>query len=263
VRRGLRRISRVATGRQSDWYQPSIGVVTRPWERLRANSGGDLEAWQGVGNPPRRHLVALGIGAPAGLLATAATYCSSQPITVRFAQRAAAHCTTCPSPPPPRRVPVEGTPETIVVRPAVQTDVVACKRIADAHRGVFGFLTRGLFREAVERDKLLVAEDSSGAVVGFVRFNHRRRGDETVLYDIASDPGGGQPGIGRALVGALAASAREAGRNSIVLRCPEGVPANGFYQALGFRQQGIEQGRRRRLVAWRLPLEAAAASLSP
>jgi ribosomal protein S18 acetylase RimI-like enzyme len=150
---------------------------------------------------------------------------------------------------------------TVAVRAAQQEDVAACKRIADAHRDVFGFLTRGVFVEAMSRSRLLVAQDTDRRTIGFVRFNHRIRGMETVLYDIGVAPDAQRRGVGRALVGALVDAGRQAGRSVIVLRCPEGLPANAFYASLGFRCSDIEEGRRRRLLVWRIAIEESACSL--
>ena len=72
-----------------------------------------------------------------------------------------------------------------VVRAATLDDIDACKTIAEQHRTALGFLTRAVFADASDRGHLLVAESGDGQVVGFVRFNHRRQGAETAVYDIA------------------------------------------------------------------------------
>jgi ribosomal protein S18 acetylase RimI-like enzyme len=148
------------------------------------------------------------------------------------------------------------------VRAGELTDVAACKAIADDHRAELGFLTHAVFVEAVSRGRLLVAAVSDGLPAGFVRFNHRVRGSETALYDICVARTEQRRGIGRLLVEALAVICHAADRSTIVLRCPDGLPANGFYERLGFRQSGIEAGRRRRLVVWRLTIEGPAWSSS-
>lgn len=140
------------------------------------------------------------------------------------------------------------------MRLANSADVAACKAIAEQYRAVLGFLPRAVFAEAAERGRLLVAVDGDGAVTGFLRFNHRARGTETALYDICVDGERQRCGIGRSLVDALGAACRSVGHSAIALRCPEGLPANDFYAALGFRAVGIEAGRRRRLLLWRLDL---------
>jgi ribosomal protein S18 acetylase RimI-like enzyme len=146
----------------------------------------------------------------------------------------------------------------VVIRFAHDTDVPACKRIADAHRGDLGFLPRAVFVEAAKRKRLLVAETGEKHVVGFVRFNHRVRGPETALYDICVDRDHHRMGIGAALVSSLVAECRLLGRSSIMLRCPEGAAASAFYDRLGFLQSGLESGRQRRIVVWRIAIREPA-----
>lgn len=149
----------------------------------------------------------------------------------------------------------ESGPPTNHVRFAEVADIPSCKQIADDHRSAFGFLTRGIFSEAVSRRRLLVVETKSGDVVGFVRFNHRVRGTETAIYDIGVSAHKQRQGFGRALVLTLAAQCYELHRSSIMLRCPEDLPANSFYARVGFQFDGTESGRRRRLHVWRFPIE--------
>lgn len=139
-----------------------------------------------------------------------------------------------------------------LIRVADERDVLACKGIADAHRAAIGFLPRGVFRESAARHRLLVADAGPRGIVGFIRFNHRVRGAETALYDICVAQESQGQGVGRALVVALERECLRAGRSSIVLRCPDGLPANDFYARLGFQRCELEPGRRRQLLKWRL-----------
>jgi ribosomal protein S18 acetylase RimI-like enzyme len=148
----------------------------------------------------------------------------------------------------------DGTIVQLYISHATTADIDACKTIADQHRDMLGFLTRAVFTEAAERQRLLVAA-IDGQVVGFVRFNHRVRGTETAIYDICTDRQIQGRGVGRALVVALAAECRRCNRETIALRCPEGAPANDFYAHIGFQQGAIEAGKRRRLIVWRLPIK--------
>ena len=140
------------------------------------------------------------------------------------------------------------------VRLASADDVLPCKRIADADRAIFGFLTRALFADAAAHSRLFVVEMGSTGVTGFLRFNHRRRGDETALYDIGVDAAARRQGLGRALIEALKDDCRRLGRRTIVLRCPEGAESNDFYARLGFWRVAVEPGRKRPLVVWQLPI---------
>lgn len=139
------------------------------------------------------------------------------------------------------------------VRSGELRDIPSCKAIADANRDALGFLVAAVFVDAVRRRQLLVAE-SLDHVVGFVRYNHRVCGTETVLYDICVSIGARCQGVGRALIAALGESCRLHGRRTIVARCPEDLPANAFYARIGFQQITVEPGRRRQLVCWRLTL---------
>ena len=142
------------------------------------------------------------------------------------------------------------------VRFARADDVVACKRIVDAERAIFGFLTHAVFADAVAHRRLLVVEKMSKGVTGFLRFNHRQRGDETALYDIGVAGAARRKGMGRTLIEALADDCRQHDRRTIVLRCPEGAEANAFYARLGFRCCAVESGRKRPLVVWQLPIQS-------
>lgn len=143
---------------------------------------------------------------------------------------------------------------TTSVRGGELKDIPSCKVIADAHRENLGFIVAATFTDAIRRGQLLVAEHAN-EVVGFVRYNHRVRGDETALYDICVAASAQRQGIGRLLVERLSESCRLHGRRTIILRCPETLPANGFYAHLGFQRITIEPGRRRPLVLWRLTLQ--------
>ncbi len=144
----------------------------------------------------------------------------------------------------------------VSIRYAQPSDTSACKRIADSNRDAVGFMMTVVFSEAVARGRLLVAE-MDDAVAGFVRFNHRVRGTETALYDLCVDQDMRRCGVGRTLIDALVDECRASNRASIMLRCPDGLPANDFYRKLDFRFCGYEQGRRRALRVWRLNIEAS------
>jgi ribosomal protein S18 acetylase RimI-like enzyme len=144
---------------------------------------------------------------------------------------------------------------SVTTRLAHHDDILLCKRIADAHRSEMGFLTRAMFAGAITRGHLLVAETGDGVLAGFLRFNHRVRGTETALYDICVERSLKRRGVGKALVASLVKMCEAANRSAIILRCPEELPANSFYERLGFRRCTVEPGRRRRLVVWRLAIK--------
>lgn len=152
--------------------------------------------------------------------------------------------------------PGEAGTSRLCVRFARTEDIQPCKAIADRYRDVFGFLTRAIFQEAAEHQRLLVAELDENQLAGFVRFNHRVRGVETAIYDICVDIQFQRQGIGRAMVIALAQECRKFDRETIALRCPEGAAANDFYKRMNFKMQGVKVGKRRQLIVWTLPVES-------
>jgi len=155
---------------------------------------------------------------------------------------------------PPEKVLTASNNIPPVVRFATPTDVEDCKIIVDSLRNCFGFIPRAAFVDAAERQRLLIASYDEKQVIGFVRFNHRVRGSETALYDIAVSPASQRQGVGGLLVAALIEDCHRIRRQTIVLRCPEDLPANNFYKKLGFELVSFEQAPRRRLHVWRLQI---------
>lgn len=139
--------------------------------------------------------------------------------------------------------------DEISITKATPVDIDAIKRIADAHRNELGFLRRPSLLEAINRSEMFVAR-KNGNIVGFVEYRHRRD-TQTTLYNIAVDPEYRGEGVGRVLVQALVKEAKERNKDYILLKCPEDLPANQFYLALGFHLYETEAGKKRRLKIWR------------
>jgi len=139
-----------------------------------------------------------------------------------------------------------------VIRSASPEDLDTIKKIADAHKHELGFVLRPALARSIEREELLVAENTNG-VIGFVDFHHRRD-KQTTLYHIVVESAYRGNGIGRALVEALIANARQEGKSYIQLKCPQDLAANEFYRRLGFRRVATDVGERRPLIVWRIEL---------
>lgn len=129
-------------------------------------------------------------------------------------------------------------------------DAVKC--IADQHRSELGFHPRQVYVDSLNKDELLIAKMDS-QVVGFVRYHHRQDG-RTTLYEIATTRDLRSKGVGRCLVGALIADCQRAASRYIRLLCPVELPANRFYEALGFvrRSRRSRSGKSRPLYEWEL-----------
>jgi len=135
------------------------------------------------------------------------------------------------------------------VRIARQSDISAIKQVADKHRKEFGFVPWAILEDQIRRGEIFVIEEDH-KVVGFITFHHRRDG-WTTIREVCVLEEHRRKGSGRALIQQVEQSARQANQRGIRLKCPIDLPANGFYERLGFtRLTTIEQGKRRPLIIW-------------
>lgn len=128
------------------------------------------------------------------------------------------------------------------------------KRIATNNKEALGFLSSAKVKDAIYRHNLLTIRDDN-KVLGFVIYRHRKRDQQTTLYDICVDKEWRKQGLGRQLIEALKTECQNQHRSFVQLKCPVDLAANSFYKHLGFRHLGIEQGKIRQLNVWHLPLE--------
>ena len=63
-------------------------------------------------------------------------------------------------------------------------------------------------------------------------------------------------GVGRSLLKNLEQECRNRRQIAIELNCPEDLPANLFYGAVGFKRGPLKKGRKRNLVVWHWPVNA-------
>lgn len=138
----------------------------------------------------------------------------------------------------------------IIIRKPIQDDLDLLKVLADAHRRELGFVRRPTLQEAIYQDAIWVAQNNQG-IVGFVEYHHRKD-HQTTLYHIVVQPGHRRQGIGRQLIEALKNEAHTQGKTLIQLKCPVGLPANEFYERLGFHQIDVLPGKKRALVVWQI-----------
>ena len=147
------------------------------------------------------------------------------------------------------------TMSTIAIVSASDFSVVdAIKRIADHSRAELGFHTRQAYVDSLNKGELLIAKRDAD-VVGFARYHHRRD-HRTTLYEIAVTPNIRGKGVGRRLVDALIAECQRVSSRCLRLTCPVELPANRFYEAMGFiRSAGRSRpGKNRPLYEWELPV---------
>jgi ribosomal protein S18 acetylase RimI-like enzyme len=138
------------------------------------------------------------------------------------------------------------------IAPARRKDLPSIKNISDNHRHELGFVLAPAIEASIADHEAWVAIDRK-RIVGFIRFHHRQDG-VTKIYEICVEPSSRYKGIGRTLLGVVATIARQKGQSKIALKCPVDLPANGFYEHLGFSACGLEDGKQRRLRFWSMPL---------
>lgn len=139
--------------------------------------------------------------------------------------------------------------DDVTIRKARHDDVPAIKVLADANRHALGFVLRSALVAGVRAECVLVAEAQAVGVVGFVHYRHRRD-DQTTMYQLCVDSAFRGNGVGRRLVCALAAQARELGKVRIRAKSPSDSPSGAFYEAFGFVLVGREPGKKRDLNVW-------------
>lgn len=142
-------------------------------------------------------------------------------------------------------------PETIV-RFADITEMRDVQRVFNKNNKAVGFVMLPTLVQRQESGQLYVAEQEH-AIVGVVEW-HLRRDHVCTLHTIAVLPANAGQGIGKLLLHALIAWARERNARLLRLKCPAGLPSNDFYRSQGLTHVTTEPGRKRALNIWEMPL---------
>lgn len=153
-------------------------------------------------------------------------------------------------PRPERRKHLTSGISNITLRKAVLEDLPVLKTLTDAHRHELGFVHHQALLRSIKKKEVIVAQNTD-KLVAFVEFHHRKD-QQTTLYHIAIERHYRRQGIGQALITALIEDARKKEKNFIQLKCPKDLPANIFYEDIGFELAGKEQGKGRMLCIWKL-----------
>jgi ribosomal protein S18 acetylase RimI-like enzyme len=136
-----------------------------------------------------------------------------------------------------------------------QNHIDGIKSLADANRESLGFMPRKKLEEIATQHRAFVALHESN-VIGFVIFRHRKRDLQTTLSEICVHHKYRGQGIGSDLIQSLIYDCNQRRRDYIQLKCPTDLPANKFYEHLGFELYMTEAGKKRKLNVWRLTIEA-------
>lgn len=147
----------------------------------------------------------------------------------------------------------------ITIREAAQEEAPAIMALSEASKDELGSISQHLhwLTHQIDIGDVFVAETSEGELVGFVVFNHNPLTDEehTTIYYLCTDSTYRRQGIGKRLMEAVAVDTRLFGNKRITLKCPPQLPANHFYQSIGYTLEGSETDHGGgRLNVWTLSL---------
>jgi GNAT superfamily N-acetyltransferase len=144
--------------------------------------------------------------------------------------------------------------KVVISKPTGHGVITAVKALADSHRDELGFHTRQSYVDSIHQSELIVAT-LERRVVGFVRF-HKRRDHVATIYEIATAPERRRKGIARRLLVAVIEECRRSNARLLRLACPAELPANTFYEAVGFGRSSARSrpGKHRPLIEWQMPI---------
>jgi ribosomal protein S18 acetylase RimI-like enzyme len=147
----------------------------------------------------------------------------------------------------------------VTIREASEEDAPAIVALSEASKDELGPISqhRQWLTQQIEVGVVFVADSDKGALVGFVVFDHNpiAAGEHTTVYYLCIDPTYRRRGIGKRLMKAVAVDALLCGNRQITLKCPSHLPANQFYQSIGYTLEGSETGRKgSHLNVWTLSM---------
>jgi len=125
------------------------------------------------------------------------------------------------------------------------------KLLCDAHRVELGFVMRPSLVAAIATQEVIVSHNDEDMLIGVVHYHHRRDMQTTLYHLVVTNLARGQ-GVGRGLILALREESHARGKAVIRLKCPEPLPANLFYEHVGFTKVAVEPGKSRPLYVWEL-----------
>ena len=147
----------------------------------------------------------------------------------------------------------------VAIREASQEDARAIMALFEASKDELGSINqhhRWLIQH-IDTREVFVAKTDEGELVGFEVFNHSplTEGEHTTIYYLCTASTYRRHGIGKRLMEAVAVDSRLCGKKRITLMCPSQLPANHFYQNIGYTLEGSETDQEgARLNSWSLSL---------
>jgi ribosomal protein S18 acetylase RimI-like enzyme len=123
------------------------------------------------------------------------------------------------------------------------------KKIADSCKKDIGFVTTRILEKAIN-EKRIIIQKKDERIIGFLHFYHRKRDQQTTIYELMILPEYQKMGYGKELINELVRQSLILNRTIIKLKCPVDNFSNGFYKHLGFELIQTVKGRKRELNIW-------------
>ena len=130
-----------------------------------------------------------------------------------------------------------------MIRLATEQDIDTISKIASKSSKEIGFVMKVAMKEAITKDSLIVVERNK-QVIGFCKFNKRKKDGVTVIYEVCVLKEYRGMGYGKQMINYL--------DKPIELKCPVDNASNKFYQGIGCELVETVPGRKRALNVWRL-----------
>lgn len=130
-----------------------------------------------------------------------------------------------------------------MIRLATEKDIDTIAKIASKSSKEIGFVMKVAMKEAITKDSLIVVERNK-EIIGFCKFNKRKKDGVTVIYEICVLKEYRGLGYGKQMIDEL--------DRPIELKCPIDNASNNFYKGIGCQLVETVPGRKRALNVWRL-----------
>lgn len=151
--------------------------------------------------------------------------------------------------------------DKLTIHRATQDDAAYCVRLMKRSTDYLGFLPKDALKEHIDYNHVLIAK-YDGSPLGYAVHGApaKKLWSATRIFQLAVEPIIWRNTIGTHLVRRIAEQAHRTCTATLSLRCRDGIPANAFWQALGFKMEHLELGglrRRKLIIHWRIPVHQA------
>ena len=120
--------------------------------------------------------------------------------------------------------------------------------------GSMGRFMLAIIRDRIKSSSALVIKDNDILVCAALTRN-RKRDNTNLIEHIAVSKDYQGAGYGKMMVNSIIESAIAQSKSFITLTCLDGLPANKFYEHMGFKRAGVKVDKHGSFIIWQMPLE--------